>query len=523
MLEQGKPDASWPVRKAPWLHGLGAALLPALGSGSLFLPGLPVPMYRVAFVALSVVAVFLTLAWSARGRPAVFERRAAAFTLTIIFLVAYPACAAAVGVRPFSTSDAWLGLAFLGGVGALVATLRCLDGEFRTLSAVLLALVGMSLLLLSGNLYRYLAATDRPWVSVKERLTAPPILSGSTQDDPNILHVVLDGVGGPDILAEYSVRASDLAAFHSSGLQIVPDAVANYAFTYQAFASALNMRYLDELSLPLAERPDRRPYLTLVHESAVIRALKQRSYEISIIGSGFDVTAKSPLSDHCEGCGYGFPSLYESALCSILPIRSLVSWAAFYDAHRQRLSGALEALGAVDFSAGRAKLVIAHIMAPHPPFVFGNDGPIPGPNRPFDILDEHLFRGSRDEYRQGYSGQASYVLRVVRRIVDRARQQSRRPLVVIIHGDHGPGLDFDSISPSPRGIRERFSILLALGWPERTTAVIPRSPVNLYRAVFNVFHGASLPFLPDRAFVPKQDAPFQFTEVNVDSLTIVTR
>jgi hypothetical protein len=511
-----KRDASWPAHTATWIHGFGAALLPALGAGSLFLPGLPVPISRVAVVALGLAGVLLALAWSTRGRPAAFERRAAAFTLSIILLVAYPPCAAIVGVTPFSTGDVWFGLAFLAGVGALVAALRFWQDDLRVLTAVLVALVGASLvLLMSRDWYRYIVTTDRSWSVVQERLTAPPPLSASTEYDPNILHIVLDGMGRADILAEYGVQQSELAAFRSSGLQVVPDALANYSSTYQAFASALNMSYLDALSKPLAGRADRGPYLTLIHESSVFRALKQRGYQISVIGSGFDVTATSRLSDRCEGCGHGFPNLFESALASILPIRSLVSWSAFYDAHRRRISGALEALDRIDLNVGRATLVIAHVMAPHPPFVFGSRGPIPSPGRPFDILDGRLFRGTRDEYRLGYSEQATYLLGRIRRIVNRARQQSRRPTVVIIHGDHGPGLDFDAASPTGRGIRDRFSILLAFGWPEGTTAITPRSPVNIYRAVFSTFHGATLPYLPDRAFVPKRDAPFQFTEVSL--------
>ena len=338
----------------------------------------------------------------------------------------------------------------MAGVTAFVAVLRAWKKDLHTLTAVLVALVAMSLILLaSGDWFRYLSATDRGWSNVRKRLTTPPDLGPSTRSDPHILHIVLDGMGRSDILQEYGVGQADLADLGASSLRVIPDAVANYPYTYEAFASALNMNYLDELTEALANRPDRRPYLTLVHESAVFRALKHRGYEIWVVGSGFEITAASPLADRCSGCGHGFPNLFESALSSILPIRSLVSWTAFYDAHRRRLSGAFETLDHVDFAAGRAKLVIAHLMAPHPPFVFGITGPIAGPSRPYDILDERLFRGTREEYRRGYSAQATYVLREIRRIVDRARERSRRPLVVIVHGDHGPGLDFDVSSPEP--------------------------------------------------------------------------
>ena len=376
------------------------------------------------------------------------------------------------------------------------------------------ALVGVSLVvLLSGNWYGYLTVSDRTWSSVRDRLTAPPQLGVSAANDPNIVHIVLDGMGGTDILTEIGVRHSDVAALGSSGLVVVPNAVANYPFTYQAFASVLNMGYLDDLSRPLAGRDDRRPYVKLANQSAVFRALKQRGYEIGIIGSGFDVTATSPLYDSCQGCGHGFPGLFETALASILPIRSLMGWSVFYDAHRRRVLGALDALATVDLVTGRAKFIFAHVMAPHPPFVLGSNGPVPGPDRPFEILDARQFRGTREEYRRGYSEQATYLLREVRRIADKARQRSRRPLVMIIHGDHGPGLDFDEVSLDRRGLRERFSILLALSRPEGATLDVPRSPVNLYRAIFTAFHGAALPPLPDRTFVPRLGSSFEFEEI----------
>ena len=300
-------DATWHAYAAAWFHGPGAALLPALGAGRLFLPGLPVPIGRVALVALALGAAFVTLARSARGRPAAFERRAAGFTLSIILLVAYPACAAVIGIVPFSTSDACFWLAFMAGVTAFVALLRAWKKDLHTLTAVLVALVAMSLILLaSGDWSRYLPATDRGWSNVRKRLTTPPDLGPSNRSDPHILHIVLDGMGRSDILQEYGVGQADLADLGASSLRVIPDAVANYPYTYEAFASALNMNYLDELTEALANRPDRRPYLTLVHESAVFRALKHRGYEIWVVGSGFEITAASPLADRCMGCGDGF-------------------------------------------------------------------------------------------------------------------------------------------------------------------------------------------------------------------------
>jgi hypothetical protein len=46
---------------------------------------------------------------------------------------------------------------------------------------------------------------------------------------------------------------------------------------------------------------------------------------------------------------------------------------------------------------------------------------------------------------------------------------------------------------------------------------VPRSPVNIYRALFDGVFGTTLGLLPDRSFVSSWEAPFDFREVQVPS------
>jgi hypothetical protein len=98
-------------------------------------------------------------------------------------------------------------------------------------------------------------------------------------------------------------------------------------------------------------------------------------------------------------------------------------------------------------------------------------------------------------------------------IVAAARRSSSRPLVVIVHGDHGPGYRFDPARPDAVGAADRFSILLALGPRASFTDTPPMSPVNVYRTLFRESFGAPLENLPDRRLVPDGDFPFRFVEV----------
>ena len=71
---------------------------------------------------------------------------------------------------------------------------------------------------------------------------------------PDIVHVLLDGLGSPGVLQTYyDLDVSDhLAALEARHFTVGQGIRSNYAFTYSSVASLLNASYLDPLS-PLRE------------------------------------------------------------------------------------------------------------------------------------------------------------------------------------------------------------------------------------------------------------------------------
>jgi hypothetical protein len=86
------------------------------------------------------------------------------------------------------------------------------------------------------------------------------------------------------------------------------------------------------------------------------------------------------------------------------------------------------------------RFVFAHVITPHPPFVFAADGSLPdwsGMRNP-DYLHDGQPEYSAEVYAAGYTNQVAYIgaalLPVLRQILDNSAQ----PPVIVIEGDHGP-------------------------------------------------------------------------------------
>jgi hypothetical protein len=172
-----------------------------------------------------------------------------------------------------------------------------------------------------------------------------------------------------------------------------------------------------------------------------------------------------------------------------------------YSAHRQRVEETFSTLSVLPQVSG-PKFVYAHIISPHPPFVFDPEGNPLRPPRGYSMVDGDDFRGTWEEYQQGYAGQVQYINRLVEQTVDSILSQSATPPVIIIQGDHGPGGHLKWKSPGDSCYAERTSILNAYYLPEEADSLLYPgiTPVNSFRVVLNAYFGTRLEMLPDHTY-----------------------
>ena len=141
----------------------------------------------------------------------------------------------------------------------------------------------------------------------------------------------------------------------------------------------------------------------------------------------------------------------------------------------------------------------AHILAPHPPFIYRADCSIRDEFR-FELdPGVELFGTGEEMYRQ-YVEQLSCVNDLVRQTV--VEIQDRDPdAIIIFQGDHGLG-KLEAGYPSHKSMQARYGILNAWHLPDRCAGYLYDgiTPVNTFRLVFACLNGTEPNFVPDRLF-----------------------
>lgn len=355
---------------------------------------------------------------------------------------------------------------------------------------------------------------DSDWVT---RINSEPcMVSNNSGRLPDIYYIVLDGYARDDVLKDiYHVDNSEFLSFlEQKGFYVARDARANYKRTSLALSSSLNFDFLDQLAADSGMDAIAEPHLsTVIANNRTFHQLRCLGYKIVSFETGFYYT-HIPTADVVYS--QENPSSFESLLIG----NSLLSiWMRNqqYNWHREGILFTLSKLPEITGS-NSPKFVFAHILSPHPPFVFGPDGAQYNPQSEF-TLNEHIgLRSvtSESEYIQRYGDQVSYLSKLVRSAIQGILDNSVQPPIIIVQGDHGPALHYDDNLLEKTDLMERFSILNAYYLPgvqEEKTLYSKITPVNTFRIIFNSYFDTKYPLLEDRSFFSPDSNIFEFIDI----------
>ena len=362
-------------------------------------------------------------------------------------------------------------------------------------------------------------------------------LEPSSGPRPDIYYIIFDGHGRSDVLEStfgYDTRgfSEDLERM---SFYLADKSLANYGWTALSLASSLNMSYLDELSrLMGASGSDIGPARELISNNEVTEILKSAGYTVVTFESGaqeglvnYDIYLAPDFSKTIEQYAFlGGLSLnpFEGMLLETTVGRVLFEWFVSeqrntralitdfnYEKHRQRILFQLSTLPQFAEMDGDY-FIFAHIMAPHPPFVFGPRGEEVPNTGVFSTQD--LGCCEIDEYRSGYRDQVSYLDKLLVQTVRDILEASDPTPIIIVQGDHGPSLNMDEGESTSQGRFERMAILNAYLLPEgcRDKLYPEISPVNTFRVVLNCL-GTEIELLPDRSYYSGYWSPYDFIRV----------
>jgi len=385
----------------------------------------------------------------------------------------------------------------------------------RFLNVMGLALVVMSLpRIVTFNVLRAV----RPARRVAEAPQGTQAASFGPQRD--VIYIILDRyASGTTLARDFGYDNSGFLDFLTErGFYVAHDSHANYLKTTHSLASSLNMSYLGDVASEVGGASDDwTPLYTRIEDNALWRSLSRRGYRMLHVGSWWGPTRENryatmgpervavPYFDRLclmstlfyaldRHFGY-FDDLVE-------PRR--IQWNQF---HRQ-----MQVLEHLPRDGG-PWFVFAHVLVPHPPYVFDRGG--------------HFVTKNTEEeggLARGYVEQLDYLNREMREVVDSLLAKRSVAPIVVIQSDEGPYpkryqnhvMQFDWRRASEPELQHKMGILSAFYLPDGGAADLYPSitPVNSFRVILNRYFGTRLERLPDRSYAFTDERhPYAFFDI----------
>lgn len=355
---------------------------------------------------------------------------------------------------------------------------------------------------------------------------------------PHIVHIVLDGFPSSNVLRD--VHGIDISGFTNTleklGFKIIPDARSNYGQTLMSLAAVFEMQTVEplltetwrKLNQPPAQHAGRVTRALLsrrLEHSPVMQVLRASDYRFIAAETSFPRAVPngaderwSPAQRWCEFNFYQYAIQRETPLVTLCEARERQS--LIYSRH-QHLLQALADVPPVE-NWREPTYFYEHVLAPHGPFVIDANGSFSGYDPRWELKDNWwlgIFR--KRIYRERLPPLVQWITTSIGHQVSEMAKRADRPLVILIHGDHGSGLHSqDRVDENCHS--EKFSPFLAVYSSDgRLGTVLPDDAdlAMLFPAVFSSQLGIPVPVRRSPSYFSSWQTPGEQVELSEADLT----
>ena len=341
-------------------------------------------------------------------------------------------------------------------------------------------------------------------------------------DYPDVYHIILDGYAGNNTLKDiYNYDNGDFyAKLEKMGFFVAKQAKSNYMHTYLSLPSTFNMTYLDSLPEKYGKKPvDDSAATKLMINNQVFQKFRSMGYKTYNFVSDWAGTNENYPADIIYSESKFFKIFGLNILTSesnmVFLKTTLLSpliQEVWENALRKKTLSVFEKMPDIPYQEGK-KYVLAHIMSPHPPYVFTEDGDeVNNPN--LNNADEGVNR------RPYYLAQLKFITMQTLPMLNRLINNSKKPPIIILQSDHGPGSIFGTRKDwksnyNQLAVEERSNILYAVFMPDKKYDQFSNTmtPINTYRILFNKYFKDTYQLLPDRTYYTNYDEIYGFYDV----------
>ncbi len=351
-------------------------------------------------------------------------------------------------------------------------------------------------------------------------LELPPV----TDESPDIYFILMDGLGQPEILAKnYGIPSySCTLPFEHLGFQFAEASNACYIQTALSLASTFNAAPIqDLLEIPNFQSRDRRVLGDLFKNSRVVRALHRAGYRIETMSTGYPLTRVNLADENHKPFGsFNFVTymiLEDGFLPLLQPLLGFGKSEMSFAMRRKQIGYFLDHLPNIASRKHKQPVfTFAHVIAPHPPFVFNRLGKPRPSQRIFTYSDGSHWMGLQqpgdETYNHLFRDQASFLLQKLAETMATILEKSEKPPIIVIQGDHGPGGALQWNSPARSDLAERFGIFNAWYVPEevRKSFRPDIASINTFPVIFNATLGVDWDLQKEEYWFTSWLAPYTF-------------
>jgi hypothetical protein len=338
---------------------------------------------------------------------------------------------------------------------------------------------------------------------------------------PDIYWIVLDAHARDDILAKYYniPNSPFVEGLKDRGFYVAQKSHSNYMWTYLSITSTLNSLYLEDIKEAMVNNPQFWKVIDQVTENSVLfEGLRPLGYKIASFYDPYQMLDLQSSDYYFKQNALSL-SEFQNILLNKTPLIALLenfSMGFQFEQHRESIQYIFNTLDQIPENP-EPTLTLAHVISPHPPFVFDSQGNPVQPDEYFSFRDGDKYYEPQDraEYIKGYAGQTQYLDQLVLDTIDTILQKSSTPPIILLTSDHGPASHLDPNYLANTDVNERFSVLNAFYFPDQDYANLTPdiSLVNDWRVILNQYFGRDEALLPMHSYYSPFNDLLDFTEV----------
>lgn len=497
------------------------AIYPAL---FLFSHNIEEVSFSQALITIVIMLVFTLLLLSLL--KLIFKNDKKSGIVTFIFLVLFYSYSYVwqIGfIRHMYLLLLW-GAIFICGAYFIMRTRRDLKNLTTILNIVAFSLIATSFI----NIITYEVRTKSNWENNPGKSNEDRKIDFIKQKNMtpfrDIYYIVLDGYANSSILNEiYGYDNSEFTDYLiQRGFYVAFNSRANYPTTAISLPSTLNMEYIHrkiegkKFVYFLANQ--------MTRQSEVMNFLKSKGYKHILISSGRGPTAYNKYAD--INLGYRsrfyhsemdeFLMLFAERTILLPFIGKFLANERFTKHNRERVLFTFSELSNIHKIRG-PKFIFAHIISPHPPYVFGKNGEMVAKT-------DFALHGDIWRAKEPYVNQLIFLNKKIKNFIEETLLKSEVQPIIILQSDHGTQLSFYSndrsdeafIKPNLTNLRERMRNFNALYLPQGGDSYLYDSitNVNTFRVILNHYFGENYELLKDKCYYyNKREQPYKFFDV----------